>query len=186
MTLKRFTVDGLQGGYSWVCEGFAKVMLEAPVWRDLDHQTSKEFEALLGPTSNDPSALSGPTITLSKALVDGIDPAALKTHLGGSDPGEKSLSLLRRFLTKMGDTENSVEVFAALQGFRSAGGVAHLGGSGAGAARQKLGIEGMSPLQAFVTITERLTEALNHVADLVEAAPRESRDTTRIGAEYDR
>ena len=146
-----------------------KGMLGSPVWRDLDPQTAKEFEALLGPMSNDPSALSGPTITLTKSLVDGLDPAPLKTYLGGSETGEKSLTLLRRFLTAVGDTEGSAEVFASLQAFRSAGGVAHLGGSGAGPARARLGIDGMSPLAAFAHMTVKLTDALNHVAGLVEA-----------------
>jgi hypothetical protein len=143
--------------------------LGSPLWRDLDPQAATEFEALLGPTSNDPSALTAPTITLTKSLVDGIDPAPLKKYLGGSESGVKSLGLLRRFLSTLGDTEDSVEVFAALQAFRSAGGVAHLGGSSAGAARARLGIDGMSPLQAFALMAVKLTEALNHVSDLVEA-----------------
>jgi len=149
-------------------------LLGATVWRDLDLQTSKEFAAMLGPTTNDPSALTAPTITLTKALVDGIDPAPLKRYLGGGKPNEGSLSLLRRFLVNLGDTENSVEAFVALQGFRSAGGVAHLGGSGAAAARQKLGIDGMSPLQAFLKVVEQLTAALNHISDLVVAVSSET------------
>ena len=31
-------------------------LLGSPVWRELDPQAATEFEALLGPTSNDPSA----------------------------------------------------------------------------------------------------------------------------------
>lgn len=109
---------------------------------------------------------------MTKALVDEIDPKPLKEYLGGAQPNERSLSLLRRFLAKLGDGENSVEAFTALQGFRSAGGVAHLGGSGAAAARQNLGIDGMTPQKAFLTITERLTAALQHITELVEAADR--------------
>lgn len=148
-------------------------LLGSPVWRDLDSQAAIEFEALLGPTSNDPSALTAPTITLTKSLVDGMDPAPLKAYLGGSESGEKSIALLRRLLSSLGDTDDAAEVFAALQAFRSAGGVAHLGGSKAGAASARLGIDGMSPLEAFAHMTVELTKALNHVADLVEASPRQ-------------
>lgn len=108
-----------------------RALLGSPVWRELDPQAANEFEALVGPTSNDPSALTAPTITLTKSLVDGIDPAPLKKFLGGSETGEKSIALLRRMLSLLGDTEDATEVFAALQAFRAAGGVAHLGGSGA-------------------------------------------------------
>lgn len=95
----------------------------------------------------------------------------MKRFLGGSEPGEKSIGLLRRLLSSLGDTEDAAEVFAALQAFRSAGGVAHLGGSNAGAASARLGIDGMAPMEAFAYITVKLTGALNHVADLVEASP---------------
>lgn len=149
-------------------------LLGSPVWRELDPQAATEFESLVGPTSNDPSALTAPTITLTKSLVDGIDPAPLKKFLGGSDPGEKSIALLRRLLSSLGDTEDAVEVFAALQAFRSAGGVAHLGGSKASAASARLGIEGLAPLEAFAHMTLKLTGALNHVADLAEASPTRS------------
>lgn len=148
-------------------------LLGSPVWRDLDSQAAIEFEALLGPTSNDPSALTAPTITLTKSLVDGIDPAPLKKYLGGSESGEKSIALLRRLLSSLGDTDDAAEVFAALQAFRSAGGVAHLGGSKAGAASARLGIDGMLPLEAFAHMTLKLAKALNHVADLVEASPHQ-------------
>lgn len=120
-------------------------LLGAPVWRDLDTQAAAEFEALLGPTSDDPSALNAPTIILTKALIDAMDPAPLKKYLGGSNTSEGSIALLRRLLTSLGDTDDAAETFAALQAFRSAGGVAHLGGSKASAQRARLGIEGMSP-----------------------------------------
>jgi hypothetical protein len=142
----------------------------SPVWRDLEPQAETEFQALVGPTSNDASALTQPTLTLTKALVDGIDPGPLKSHLGGSRSGEQSIALLRRLLVSLGDTDDAAEAFAALQAFRSAGGVAHLGGSKAAAASARLGIDGMSPLEAFAQMTVKLTTALNHIADLVEAS----------------
>lgn len=145
----------------------------SPVWRDLDLQTATEFEALVGPTSNDASALAQPTLTLTKALVDGIDPSPLKNHLGGSQSGEQSIALLRRVLASLGDTDDAAEAFAALQAFRSAGGVAHLGGSKAGPARARLGIDGMSPLEAFAHMTVKLSTALNHISDLIQERPIE-------------
>src|SRR5699024_3591743 len=78
------------------------------------------------------------------------------------------IALLRRWLKSLGDTQDTAEVFTALQAFRSAGGVAHLGGSKAGAARARLGIDGMLPIEAFAHVTVTLTKALIHVADLVE------------------
>lgn len=148
-------------------------LLGSPVWRDLDSQAATEFEALLGPTSNDPAALTAPTITLTKSLVDGMDPAPLKKYLGGSASGEKSIASTLRTRRRWVTPTTLPKVFAALQAFRSAGGVAHLGGSNAGAASARLGIDGMSPLDAFVHMTVRLTKALNHVADLVEESPRQ-------------
>lgn len=145
-----------------------RALLGSPVWRDLDPQSATEFAALVGPTSNDPAALNSPTIALTKSLVDGIDPAPLKKFLGGSKRDEKSIALLRRWLLKLGDTQDVAEVFAALQAFRSEGGVAHLGGSKAGAARARLGIDGMLPIESFAHVTVALTKAMNHVADLVE------------------
>lgn len=166
------TVGALRRARSRAAEATA-VLLGTAVWRDLDTQISREFDALVGPTTSDPSALAAPTIILTKALVDGIDPAPLKKYLGGAQPNERSLSLLRRFLVELGDTENSADAFTALQGFRSAGGVAHLGGSGAAAARKNLGIDGKPPLEAFLTVAERLTTALEHITELVETTNRE-------------
>lgn len=112
---------------------------------------------------------------MTKSLVDEMKPTPLKEYLGGSEPSEKSTALLHRLLSSLSDTEDAAEVFAALQAFRSAGGVAHLGGSKTGVASARLGIDGMSPLEAFAHVTVNLTKALNHVADLVEASPRQPR-----------
>lgn len=106
-------------------------------------------------------------------MVDGIDPAPLKSFLGGAESGERSLALLGRFLEDLGDTEDALEPFRALQTYRSAGGVAHLGGAKAAGARERLGIEGLSPWPAFVHVVEQLTGALNHISDLVAAVSAE-------------
>ncbi|MEO7372649.1 MAG: hypothetical protein ABIW36_01885 [Terrimesophilobacter sp.] len=146
-----------------------KILLGSPLWTGLDAQTRGEFEHLVGPTTTDASSLGPPVLTLTKAMVDGIDPVPLKTFLGGAERGERSLALLGRFLEAIGDTEGAAEPFRALQAFRSAGGVAHLGGTKAAEARSRLGIDGLAPWPAFVHVVEQLTVALNHICDLVAA-----------------
>jgi hypothetical protein len=152
-----------------------RVLLGAAVWRSLDAQTSAEFEHLYGPTSTDPSALTAPILTLTKALVDGIDSSPLKAFLGGAEAGEESLRLLDRFVQKIGGSADCVEPFRALQKFRSTGGIAHLGGSSAEAARSRLGIEGLAPFPAFVVVVEQLTVALERIAELVEGVANEAK-----------
>lgn len=99
-----------------------KTLLGSPLWAALDSQTRGEFEHLVGPTTTDASSLGPPILTLTKAMVDGIDPLPLKAFLGGAESGERSLALLGRFLEAIDDTEDSAEPFRALQTFRSAGG----------------------------------------------------------------
>lgn len=146
-----------------------KTLLGSPLWTALDAQTREEFEHLVGPTTTDASSLGPPVLVLTKAMVDGIDPALLKTFLGGAESGEHSLALLGRFLEAIGDTDGSAELFRALQTFRSAGGVAHLGGAKTAGARSRLGIDGLAPWLAFVHMVEQLTAALNRICALVAA-----------------
>jgi len=155
-----------------------KTLLGSPLWAALDSQTRGEFEHLVGPTTTDASSLGPPILTLTKAMVDGIDPLPLKAFLGGAESGERSLALLGRFLEAIGDTEDSAEPFRSLQTFRSAGGVAHLGGAKANAARTRLGIDGLAPWPAFVHVVEQLTVALNHICALVAAVSRETMPPT--------
>lgn len=150
-----------------------ETLLGSPLWTALDPQTRGEFDHVVGPTTRDSSSLGPPVLTLAKAMVDGIDPAPLKSFLGGAESGERSLALLGRFLEDLGDTEDALEPFRALQTYRSAGGVAHLGGAKAAGARERLGIEGLSPWPAFVHVVEQLTGALNHISDLVAAVSAE-------------
>lgn len=148
-------------------------LLGTPLWKELDPQTQSEFDRLVGPTTTDPSALGSPILTLTKAMVDGIERAPLRAFLGDAQKDEKSLALLGRFLERLGDTNDSIEPFKALQMFRSAGGVAHLGGSKAPAARDRLGIEGLAPWPAFVEVVQRLTVGLERISALVAAANSE-------------
>jgi len=148
-------------------------MLGSPLWKSLDAQTRGEFEHLVGPTTTDASSLGPPVLTLTKAMVDGIDPGPLKIFLGGAERDERSLALFGRFLAAIGDTEDAAAPFRALQAFRSAGGVAHLAGSKATEARSRLGIDGLAPWPAFVHVVEQLTDALGHICDLVESVSSE-------------
>ena len=148
-------------------------LLGSPVWRELDGQTGQEFASLIGPTNSDPSSLQSPVLVLTKALSDSVDPAPLKSYLGGAHKGEQSLALLSRFTKELGDTEESAEAFHALQGLRSAGGVAHLPGSKTEAALARLGISGMAPWPAFLHIVGRLTSAMVHIQSLALAVANE-------------
>ena len=150
-----------------------RALLGTSLWKELDPQTQSEFDRLVGPTTTDPSALGPPTLTLTKAMVDGIEPAPLRAFLGDAQKDEKSLALLGRFLERLGDTNDSIEPFKALQTFRSAGGVAHLAGSKAPAARDRLGVEGLAPWPAFVEVVQRLTVGLDRICALVAAANSE-------------
>ncbi len=150
-----------------------RALLGTSLWKELDPQTQSEFDRLIGPTTTDPSALGPPTLTLTKAMADGIEPAPLRAFLGDAQRDEKSLALLGRFLERLGDTNDSIEPFKALQMFRSAGGVAHLSGSKAPAARDRLGIAGLSPWPAFVEVVQRLTVGLDRICALVAAANSE-------------
>jgi len=83
-------------------------LLGSPLWTALDPQTRGEFEHLVGPTTTDASSLGPPILTLTKAMVDGIDPAPLKAFVGGAESGERSLALLGRFLEAIGDRERNL------------------------------------------------------------------------------
>lgn len=134
------------------------------LWRDLDDQTAKEFDRLVGPTTNDPSSLVGPILTLVKALVDGINVDLLKSQLGGAKKGEQSIALLTRWVPMIGLPQDAIEPIAALQAFRSAGGVAHLAGSRTADARARLGIDDLAPWPAFIHVVAALTDMLTNIA----------------------
>jgi hypothetical protein len=153
----------------------AEQMLGSPLWRKLDAQTAREFERLVGPTTDDPAAFGGPILTLVKALVDGLNVDFLKAQLGGAAKDEKSISLLTRWVQTIGIPKEVVEPIAALQAFRSAGGVAHLAGSSAGAVRARLGIDRMAPWAAFVHIAASLIETLMTIENAISKMQPEAK-----------
>jgi len=145
----------------------SKKLLGAPIWQQLPDDVNLEFESLIGPLTDDPAALSPPLLILTKALVDGIDPAPLKAHLKTFEKDEKSLRLLRRYAQELGDTSDITAVLRDLQGFRSRGGVAHLAGSGRGKATKDLGISGLSNWDAFESVTIRIAARVNALTQLM-------------------
>lgn len=145
----------------------SEAFLGKPLWKELNPEAKAEFESLLGPLTEDPAGLGGSLLLLTKVFVDGIEPAPLKAYLKGSEADERSLSLLRRFAVEIGDTSDLTAVLRQIQNFRSKGGVAHLAGSSAKKARSDLGIEDLSNLQAFESITTRITSCLHELAALM-------------------
>jgi hypothetical protein len=145
----------------------SEALLGRPLWKELNAETKAEFDSLIGPLTDDPAGLGASLLLLTKVLVDGIEPVPLKTHLKEHETGEGSLSLLRRFALELGDTSDVTAILRELQSFRSKGGVAHLAGSSAKKARVSLEIEDLSNLQAFESITTRITSCLNELTTLM-------------------
>lgn len=135
-------------------------LLGTSIWKPLETDLAAEFESLIGPLTDDPTALGQPLLVLTKVLVDGIDPAPLKTALGSHAKGELSLQLLRRFLDSLGDDSDTSEIVRLLQSFRSKGGIAHLAGSGKEQAFVALGVKGLTPMEAFESVVGRLDNSV--------------------------
>ena len=147
----------------------SEALLGTPIWKPLDRDVTAEFESIIGPLTDEPNALGPNLLLLAKALVDAIDPIPLKTYLATHEKGEQSLQLLRRFVTELGDDGDATEILRALQGFRSAGGVAHLAGSRRPVVTVALGISDMKNIEAFEYVAGQLTDCLTRVADLCDA-----------------
>lgn len=131
-----------------------------------------EFASLIGPLTDDPVSLGAPLLVLTKVLVDGIDSAPLKSYLKKFDKGEQSLRLLQRYAQELGDTSDMTKVLRELQNFRSKGGVAHLAGSQRSKAEAALEISGLSNLEAFESVTVRVTACLTALTELMSEALR--------------
>jgi hypothetical protein len=145
----------------------SEALLGSPVWKPLPADARAEYESLVGPLSDAPAALGQALLVLTKALVDGIDPAPLKKFLGSCQKDERSLSLLGRFSEALGGPPELISVFRKLQSFRSAGGVAHLAGSGRAKAAADLGVTDLSAWDAFESVATRLTMSLTALTELM-------------------
>jgi hypothetical protein len=145
----------------------SETLLGSPIWKPLPADAQAEFGSLVGPLSDAPVALGQALLVLTKALVDGIDPGPLKTFLVSYEKDEKSLSLLGRFSQALDGTADLISVFRQLQNFRSAGGVAHLAGSGRAKAASDLGVTDLSTWDAFESVATRLTTSLTALTELM-------------------
>lgn len=143
-------------------------VLGAPIWRPLGEDIGPEYESMIGPLSEDPAALTGPLLLLTKCFVDAIDPAPLKLFLQDAEPGERSLSLLGRAAERIGGSTDDIEPLRALHDFRSSGGIAHLAGSQREASMKRLGIQGMTTINAFDHVALRITACLEHLTELID------------------
>ena len=141
----------------------------SPIWRALGEDIAPEYESMIGPLSEDPAALIAPLLLLTKCFVDAIDPAPLKAFLQDAEAGERSLSLLGRTLERIGGSTDDVEPLRALHDFRSSGGIAHLAGSQRAASMERLGIQGMTTIDAFDHVAIRLTACLDHLSEIFSA-----------------
>jgi hypothetical protein len=142
-------------------------LLGAPIWKPLTGDIKSEFGSLIGPLTDDPVSLGAPLLVLTKVLVDGIDPAPLKSHLQTFEKGEQSLRLLQRFAQELGGVADVTAILRELQGFRSKGGIAHLAGSQRDKAEAALGISGLSKMEAFDSVTTRATACLTALTELM-------------------
>ncbi|MEU4220859.1 hypothetical protein [Actinoplanes sp. NPDC026623] len=142
-------------------------LLGAPIWKPLADDVQAEFESLIGPLTDDPSALGQPLLLLTKVLADGIDPAPLKAHLSTYEKGEQSLRLLQRYTQQLGDESDVTAILRDLQGFRSRGGIAHLAGSGKAKAAAALEITDLSNVEAFESVVARATACLEAITSLI-------------------
>jgi len=152
------------------CNDAMKQVLGKPLWKPLPDEQQLAWDHLFGPVQDEPASLNGPLLTLTICLVDAIDPKPLTAFLGGANDGEGSLSLLTRCAERLGDLNKCTEPLLALQSIRSKAGIAHLASSDALQARKRLGIEAMTPWNAFVHVVHSLTCCLNELTTLAQLA----------------
>lgn len=151
----------------------ARGLLGTGLWKDLQGRQRREFDNLHSPTSRDPSALDSALLTLTKGLIDAIEPAGLRSYLGeDGSQGKKTLEMLEALVERLNGDPAIVAPFRDVQRLRSAGGVAHLAASDVGKVLAKTGIAGLSPHEAFEGVCERLTEAIRKLGARL-AAPRQ-------------
>lgn len=147
----------------------ARGLLGSGLWKQLQRRQRREFDNLHSPTSGDFSALDGALLTLTKGLIDAVEPAVLRAYLVGEDlaPDLKTLQLLEALVERLGGDPAIIRPFRDVQLLRSAGGVAHLAGSDVDKVLTRTGIAGLSPQAAFESLCTRLTEAVLQLGALL-------------------
>lgn len=146
----------------------AEPILGGPIWRELNEPDKTEFERLFPSTTAQSLKLA--ILLLCKALVEAIDQRSIVKYLGSKVPDESRLSSLERLLDSLGGNREVLEPLRALQQVRSKGGIAHIASSQRPNALRRLGIHGMSPMQAFETISARIRDALLELDTLLVQA----------------
>ncbi|WP_345207812.1 hypothetical protein [Fodinibacter luteus] len=139
-----------------------------PLWRELPSDLGEQYRSLMGPLTDDPSAMIGPLLIIAKVFVDGLDSKLLKEVGGGAGKGEQSLSLLKSLLASLGDEADSSKVLRDLYAVRSRGGVAHLSNSASRAVLVQLGISELGPIAAFEAVVMKVGQSVAVLADLLE------------------
>lgn len=145
----------------------ARGTLGGDLWRPPPSDLAPEYRSLMGPLTDDSSALVGPVLILAKVFVDLMNVGLLKKSVQEVEENDLSLSILRRLLDSRGDTTDATKVLRDLYGVRSRGGVAHLSNSDSKRALANLGIDGLRPIQAFDHIVRQVTEAVTTIGDLL-------------------
>lgn len=159
----------------------AQATLGGDLWRKLPHETELAYQSLMGPMTDDPSALETPLLILSKVLVDALDSKLLKKSVPDARADEKSLSLLKRLLENLGDSTDCTKILKELYAVRSRGGIAHLENSTSAQALADLGIAGPPLMPAFERLVARLAACLVAVGGILtqEASNSEPMPSTQ-------
>jgi hypothetical protein len=145
----------------------ARAHLGADLWRPLPNDLELQYRSLMGPLTDDPSALVAPLLIVAKVFVDGLDSKILKKAVGGSGKDEKSLALLGRLLKSQGDEDDSTRVLRDLYAIRSRGGVAHLQNTGSKLVLAELGIDRLPPTAAFEKVVRQVGVAVARIGELL-------------------
>jgi hypothetical protein len=145
----------------------ARRRLGGDLWRSPPRDLQLQYRSLMGPLTDDPSALIAPFLIVAKVFVDGLDSKLLKNAVDGSEKDEKSLALLRRLLASCGDDADCSKVLRDLYAMRSRGGVAHLHNSGSTAVLAELGIESLAPIAAFDKVVRQVGQAVSRIGELL-------------------
>jgi hypothetical protein len=145
----------------------ARRCLGGDLWRPLPTDLELQYRSLMGPLTDDPSALIAPLLIVAKVFVDGLDAKLLKKAVHGSEKDEKSLALLRKLLTLHGDSNDTSKVLRDLYAMRSRGGVAHLHNSASKAVLAELDIDALAPIAAFEKVVREVGTAVARIGELL-------------------
>lgn len=142
--------------------------LGRPLWRPLVEPAATEWAALHAPVLEDRSALLAPLLTLTKVLIDNMDPELLRGLLDETPAKEaKSLALLEQYVKQLGGTADAIKPFREIQAARSRGGFAHYGGSTGNEAYAAFAGSDRTPTEIFNRVCRELTSAVNAVASVI-------------------